>query len=318
MWTTLENLFLQILRIFFLITTSIALLIFIVASIMGINATIPRSNAYYAQNYEVLRDKTNAIEYLSLFIPSEDVQYLKNNVKLPSTKHTQPIEERSIFETASTSFLDKLFDQAYLNENGYKDSEKSGLNLIEWRRIYDSTRDTSLSESDKSLYSTTSMIESLYQDFATGLILCTDALVKKNKQKPMYGESVFLNMSNSNINTPPIWFGKTLNLELKNLETELSEKNDENVRRKSSANLFFTIAGGAVVYFVLVMFYFIFVKIERNLRTISGEEVRPSTHVKCPECLEYILSKSKKCKHCGSNVTPYPELVEKLPFKDYV
>jgi hypothetical protein len=316
MWTTLENLFLQILRIFFLITTSIALLIFIVAFIMGINATIPRSNAYYAQNYEVLRDKTNALEYLSLFIPNEDAQYLENNVKLPSTSHTQLIAERVIFENASTSFLDKLFDKFYLNKNGYADSEKSGVKLLEWRRLYDGKNDTSLSESDKKLYDANNMIWSLYQDFATGLILCTDALVKKNKEKPMYGEQVFLNMSNNNINTPPLWFFKALNQELKNLEPQLSDINDENVRRKSSANLYFTIAGGAVVYFVLVMFYFIFVKIERNLRIISGEEVHPSTHVKCPECLEYILSKSKKCKHCGSNLTPYPELTEKLSFKD--
>jgi hypothetical protein len=54
------------------------------------------------------------------------------------------------------------------------------------------------------------------------------------------------------------------------------------------------------------------------VRSIEGKEINSSTHVKCSDCLEYVLIKSKKCKHCGSNVTPYPELTEKLPFKDYV
>jgi hypothetical protein len=306
MWTSLENLFLQILRIFFLITTSIALLIFIVASIMGINATIPRSNAYYAQNYEILRDKTNAIEYLSEFIPSEDVEYLKNNVKLPSTSHTQSNINNDILKNASISFLDKLFEQSYISENDYPDSEKSALKLIRWNKTYDSTEDTSLSESDKNLYSTNPMIWSLYQDFATGLTSCIDALVKKNKQKPMYSESVFTNINIQN--NPPFWFFTRLNLELRNLEPKLSETNGENIRRKLSANLYFAVAGGAIAYFILVMFYFIFVKIERNLRIISGDEIHSNTHTKCPECFEYVHIKSKKCKHCGSNLTPYPEL----------
>jgi hypothetical protein len=161
------------------------------------------------------------------------------------------------------------------------------------------------------------MIWSLYQDFATGLISCTDALVKKNKQKPMY-EECSRQCESPTTTPPPHWFFKTLNQELKNLEPKLSETNDENIRRKLSANLYFTVAGGAIAYFILVMFYFIFVKIERNLRIISGDEIQSNTHTKCPECFEYVHIKSKKCKHCGSNVTPHPELVEKLPFKDYV
>jgi hypothetical protein len=33
-------------------------------------------------------------------------------------------------------------------------------------------------------------------------------------------------------------------------------------------------------------------------------EVDPSTHVKCPDCRELVLTDAKKCKHCGCSLTP--------------
>jgi hypothetical protein len=79
-------------------------------------------------------------------------------------------------------------------------------------------------------------------------------------------------MASNEIGTPPKWFYKTVNSSLKELEPKLAEKNAENVSRKLKATLYFTVAGGAIGYFILVMFYFIFVKIERNLRIMSEKQ----------------------------------------------
>lgn len=269
MWTALENAYLQILRIFFLITTTIAVGVFIIAFAMGINASIPRDDAYYSQNYQILRDKTNAIEYLSLFIPSEDAQYLKANVKLPTTTSTQLIASNDIYKNSTELFLKKLFGRSYTNQDGYTNEQKTAQNLLSWKKIYDSSENKSLSESKQSQYETNQLVWSLYQDFSNGLISSVNALDSKYKKDPIYDDSEFNKMTSYEIGTPPKWFYKTVNASLKDLEPKLAEKNAENVARKLEATLYFTVAGGAIGYFILVMFYFIFVKIERNLRIMS-------------------------------------------------
>jgi len=30
----------------------------------------------------------------------------------------------------------------------------------------------------------------------------------------------------------------------------------------------------------------------------------PSTHLKCPDCREFVLKDAKVCKHCGCKLTP--------------
>ncbi len=30
----------------------------------------------------------------------------------------------------------------------------------------------------------------------------------------------------------------------------------------------------------------------------------PDTHVKCPDCREFVLKDARKCKHCGCNLIP--------------
>ena len=30
----------------------------------------------------------------------------------------------------------------------------------------------------------------------------------------------------------------------------------------------------------------------------------PSTHVKCPDCREFVLKDARKCKHCGTALIP--------------
>jgi hypothetical protein len=33
---------------------------------------------------------------------------------------------------------------------------------------------------------------------------------------------------------------------------------------------------------------------------------RPETHVRCPECRELVRRDARKCKHCGTGLTPQP------------
>nr|MBL8410815.1 hypothetical protein [Dechloromonas sp.] len=33
----------------------------------------------------------------------------------------------------------------------------------------------------------------------------------------------------------------------------------------------------------------------------------PKTHVKCPDCREFVLKDARVCKHCGCKLVPQPE-----------
>ena len=35
-----------------------------------------------------------------------------------------------------------------------------------------------------------------------------------------------------------------------------------------------------------------------------SERVTPETHVKCPDCRELVRKDARKCKHCGTALTP--------------
>jgi len=36
----------------------------------------------------------------------------------------------------------------------------------------------------------------------------------------------------------------------------------------------------------------------------------PETHVKCPDCRELVLKDARKCKHCGTALTPESDMTE--------
>jgi hypothetical protein len=60
-------------------------------------------------------------------------------------------------------------------------------------------------------------------------------------------------------------------------------------------------------YFVLAILIspllcFILVAVLSNLNQDPGPS--PDTHVKCPDCREFVLRDAKKCKHCGSALIP--------------
>jgi len=39
-------------------------------------------------------------------------------------------------------------------------------------------------------------------------------------------------------------------------------------------------------------------------KTGSVGEPRPATHVKCPDCREFVLKDARVCKHCGCKLIP--------------
>lgn len=39
--------------------------------------------------------------------------------------------------------------------------------------------------------------------------------------------------------------------------------------------------------------------------TLSAPELpSPKTHVRCPDCREFVLKDARKCKHCGTALVP--------------
>lgn len=49
----------------------------------------------------------------------------------------------------------------------------------------------------------------------------------------------------------------------------------------------------------------IFLLIARDLSPQNGMPT-PETHVKCPDCREFVLRDARKCKHCGCALIPQP------------
>lgn len=43
----------------------------------------------------------------------------------------------------------------------------------------------------------------------------------------------------------------------------------------------------------------------------GGEVATPETHVRCPDCRELVRMDARKCKHCGTSLTPV--VVERPP-----
>ena len=40
------------------------------------------------------------------------------------------------------------------------------------------------------------------------------------------------------------------------------------------------------------------------LGKVKEEGPSPETHIRCPDCAEYILKEAKVCKHCGCKLVP--------------
>lgn len=40
----------------------------------------------------------------------------------------------------------------------------------------------------------------------------------------------------------------------------------------------------------------------------SGQAITESTHVRCPDCRELVRADARKCKHCGTALTPVATL----------
>lgn len=52
----------------------------------------------------------------------------------------------------------------------------------------------------------------------------------------------------------------------------------------------------------------IFLAVTKNKAESNQQSRGPSerTHVRCPQCAEFVLPEALKCKHCGEQLTPDP------------
>lgn len=41
-----------------------------------------------------------------------------------------------------------------------------------------------------------------------------------------------------------------------------------------------------------------------QLRNADGLPIDPTTHVRCPDCREFVLRDARRCKHCGTALLP--------------
>lgn len=48
---------------------------------------------------------------------------------------------------------------------------------------------------------------------------------------------------------------------------------------------------------------FVLLLVLRNLKEDEGKP-NPNTHVRCPDCREFVLKEAKVCKHCGCKLIP--------------
>ena len=41
-----------------------------------------------------------------------------------------------------------------------------------------------------------------------------------------------------------------------------------------------------------------------GMRDEAGLPITPKTHVRCPDCREFVRKEARKCKHCGTTLIP--------------
>lgn len=56
-----------------------------------------------------------------------------------------------------------------------------------------------------------------------------------------------------------------------------------------------------LIGFILVM---VFPRVGPMINQSTGLPITPETHVKCPECREFVIRDARKCKHCGTALIP--------------
>jgi hypothetical protein len=59
---------------------------------------------------------------------------------------------------------------------------------------------------------------------------------------------------------------------------------------------------GAILLFLTIPAHLIFAAIRSKKR--DPNTPRPDTHVRCPDCKEFVLKDATVCKHCGCKLIP--------------
>jgi hypothetical protein len=268
MLTHIENFYLQIVRVFFLITATVALLVFFYCIANAINARVPRENAFYATHYSELREKTSPLIYLKNLLNAKDYAEIENKIKL--SKMTSTGEATNNAFSVNWLFLSALFAVDLKNEQFHSSYDRS-LKIIQWSKTFDGKDKSELTDEKQKKYDVNDMVYSLESEFYEGINNARVLLQDKYPDKrPIYNYEKFVYYYDDDDTKLPFgWFHKQLYKEMQNLKPKLEKLNEENALRKASFFIYLYVAGGALAYFFLVMFYFLFVKIERNLRNLN-------------------------------------------------
>lgn len=59
-----------------------------------------------------------------------------------------------------------------------------------------------------------------------------------------------------------------------------------------------------VAWFVLGLLFNVLALIAVAVLPSRRDRPHPSTHVRCPDCREFIFRRARVCKHCGCRLTP--------------
>lgn len=62
---------------------------------------------------------------------------------------------------------------------------------------------------------------------------------------------------------------------------------------------------GGSLLLLTVPLHLIYYAVKRN-NPNRVPQPNPRTHVRCPDCQELVLKEARKCKHCGTALTPAP------------
>lgn len=73
--------------------------------------------------------------------------------------------------------------------------------------------------------------------------------------------------------------------------------------------LFVALHGMAALFFLPALF--VTVPLHCIYGLVAGRKTEPSptprTHVRCPDCKEFVLKEARRCKHCGCVLVPESE-----------
>lgn len=264
MFDKIENFYLDIVRFTLLLTASFALIIAIFCAYKGYSVQKPYVNPMYTNDWKVFQNNTDPINYFKRFVPDDDFKFLKDKYK----PVTSSFEDSSYDENSSVKineeFLKVIFGREY-NAKGYERELNAALSNVEWKSIH---------SNDKTLQGANSLTWRTYGNFNKNLEQLTKLLVEKHSNKtPVFSDSKF-DAVFATVGSPSRWFATEMRDTFSELSKKYSEEKSEYEIEKALLVPYLIASSVSFFYFLLVMFYVVFTKIERNLRVISENSIK--------------------------------------------